>query len=92
MALTLSSALSGGACDTGDPYQGAVKLTPQAGIEAKFTAGKIKGDTDVDITLGVSICPSMLEILTHSPNLESTERPHPIRRPTLLRICQEKLW
>ena len=63
MALTLSSALGGGACDTDDPYQGAVKITPQAGIEAKFTAGKIKGDNDVDITLGVSISPSILETL-----------------------------
>lgn len=55
MVLTLSSAL-------GDPYEGALKLTPQAGIEAKFTAGKTKGDKDVDITLGVSILPSMLDI------------------------------
>lgn len=69
MALTLISALGGGACDTGDPYQGAVKLTPQAGIEAEFTAGKIKGDKDVDITLGVSISPSMLGIL--DPLIES---------------------
>lgn len=62
MALTMGLALGGGACDTGDPYQGAVKLTPQAGIEATFTAGKIKGDKDVDITLGVRIPPSMLDI------------------------------
>lgn len=62
MRLTMRLALGGGACETGDPYQGAVKLTPQAGIEASFTAGKIKGDKDVDITLGVSIKPSTLEI------------------------------
>lgn len=60
--LTLRLALGGGACETGDTFQGAVKLTPQAGIEASFTAGKIKGDKDVDITLGVSIERPALEI------------------------------
>lgn len=59
--LTLRVAPDGGACEPGDSYQGALKLTPQAGIEASFTAGKIKGGKDVDITLGVSISP-ILEI------------------------------
>lgn len=62
MALTLSSALGGGACDPGDPYQGAVKLTPKAGIEAKFTAGKIDGGEDVEIPLAVSIPRSIFDI------------------------------
>ena len=53
--LTLRAAPDGDACDTGDSYQEALKLSPQAGIEASFTAGKIKGGKDVDITLGVSI-------------------------------------
>lgn len=39
-----------------------MKLTPEGGIEATFTAGKTKGDKDVDITLGVSILSSMLQI------------------------------
>lgn len=52
--LTLRAAPNGDACDTGDSYQEALKLSPQAGIEASFTAGKIKGGKDVDITLGVS--------------------------------------
>ncbi|KAL2045366.1 hypothetical protein ABVK25_012170 [Lepraria finkii] len=44
----------GGACDKGDEYQQAVRARFSWGYELKFTAGKINGEQNVDVTLGSS--------------------------------------
>lgn len=89
--LTLRAAPDGGACESGDSYQGALKLTPQADIEASFKIGKTKGGKDVNICLDVSISPILVipDLLT---DLEPTERALPTREPTLLRLRREKVW
>lgn len=47
----------GGACKPGDKYEVGVKITPSWGYEIKFTAGKINGKQNVDVTLGSGSMP-----------------------------------
>lgn len=52
------TAPGGGACHKGDVYQQAVRARLSWGYELKFTAGKINGEQDVDVTLGVRLPPT----------------------------------